>query len=451
MKKELQVLFNSRSIKEKKTALKELSGNKDFSSLISTYYPIDFGVSITKNKAKKVVASCLDSEKVDLAKVRDFLQSLYTAKGRNLKASYLKRIPHLFTKVEADLLIRLINKDLGVSYRTLAQFIDSLPYYPFQLAEQAKSSTFSKLLSETEENKKVIIQPKLDGIRIHYNPSKGEFYTRNQERITTKERPNLRVIEDTVAKVIERIPELEGYILDGELFAGDWNTTMTLFQTEDLLDEEKQEKLCFYVYDLIPKSDYESYRPKDKNKVVTEVPYIERAEVLRKVANLTQPAGTTRFGISTTQTRNLLVLLPVVEEVIDLLDVYSLLTKFTSAGFEGLMVKSTHYPYLDDRTHHWLKVKPSNEIDAEVVEILEGEGKHQGKLGAILCKAKIGNKEVLFRVGSGFTDSQREYFFENPEEIVGKIVEVQYQELTKDKIPRFPVFKRIRKDKREVE
>ena len=56
-------------------------------------------------------------------------------------------------------------------------------------------------------------------------------------------------------------------------------------------------------------------------------------------------------------------------------------------------------------------------------------------------------------VGSGFSDFDREYIWNNQDQYLGKIAEIQYFEVTKDKTGteslRFPVWKHLRTDKTE--
>ena len=84
--------------------------------------------------------------------------------------------------------------------------------------------------------------------------------------------------------------------------------------------------------------------------------------------------------------------------------------------------------------------------------IYEGSkgSKYEGMLGGVY----VDYKGTQVGVGSGFSDEERLEYFENPDLIVGKIIEVQYFGETKnqkneDKSMRFPVFKMIRDDKDE--
>src|SRR5690606_36097128 len=117
-------------------------------------------------------------------------------------------------------------------------------------------------------------------------------------------------------------------------------------------------------------------------------------------------------------------------------------------GWEGLMVNTADGLYQTKRTSDLLKVKKMKTADLLVMSMEEGTGRNKGRLGRINVEYKGG----LTGVGSGFNGEQRDYFWDNADEIVGKIVEIQYFEESKDEktgIPslRFPIFKGVRHDK----
>ena len=89
--------------------------------------------------------------------------------------------------------------------------------------------------------------------------------------------------------------------------------------------------------------------------------------------------------------------------------------------------------------------------DLKIIGFEEGTGKNRNTLGAIIVDYK-GNK---VKVGSGFSDIDRDYIWNNQKELVDKIVEVQYFEETTNKKDnnislRFPVYLRLRSDKNEI-
>ena len=114
---------------------------------------------------------------------------------------------------------------------------------------------------------------------------------------------------------------------------------------------------------------------------------------------------------------------------------------------EGVIVNLDDY-YQFKRTKSLLKCKKFFDIDLRCIRIEQGEkGKYKNTLSAIVCRYKDG--EV--RVGSGFTEEQRDDYFNNPGKIINEIVTVKYKEATKNKDGseslQFPVFVCVRQDK----
>ena len=88
------------------------------------------------------------------------------------------------------------------------------------------------------------------------------------------------------------------------------------------------------------------------------------------------------------------------------------------------------------RSGDLLKVKPYLDAEARVVAHLPGKGKYRGSLGALLLETDSG---LRFKVGTGFSDAQRR----NPPPL-GAWVSYRYHGFTKNGIPRFASFLRIR-------
>ena len=119
--------------------------------------------------------------------------------------------------------------------------------------------------------------------------------------------------------------------------------------------------------------------------------------------------------------------------------------------YEGCMV-NLDSPYECKRVKSLQKVKAFKDIDLRCISVNEATtGKYKGTLGSITCKYKNGTVDV----GSGFSDEQRDYYFNSPNEIVGKIVTVKYKEATTNKNGgeslQFPVFVTVRFDKDNVD
>ena len=110
------------------------------------------------------------------------------------------------------------------------------------------------------------------------------------------------------------------------------------------------------------------------------------------------------------------------------------MTKVLALGGEGLMLRNPTMAYETGRSHNLLKIKGVEDFDAQVTGIVMGEGKHDGKMGALQCRMENG---VEFKVGTGFTDTDR-LVTECPG--VNDWIRFKCMEFTEAGVPRFPVF-----------
>jgi DNA ligase-1 len=112
------------------------------------------------------------------------------------------------------------------------------------------------------------------------------------------------------------------------------------------------------------------------------------------------------------------------------------LKEIETRGGEGIVLREPNATYISKRTTKALKLKTFYDAECEVVAHHLGEGKLTGHFGSLTCKAKDG---TVFNIGSGFSDEERQH----PPKI-GSTITYQYQEITQNGKPRFPVFLRIR-------
>jgi DNA ligase-1 len=115
---------------------------------------------------------------------------------------------------------------------------------------------------------------------------------------------------------------------------------------------------------------------------------------------------------------------------------HSDLKKMTLAGGEGLVVRKPESHYLTGRSDAALKVKQYQDAECTVIAYKEGNGKYKGQTGSLQCQLLSG---LTFFIGSGLSDQQREF----PPKI-GSNITFKYYGFTKNNIPRFPVFMRVR-------
>ena len=85
-----------------------------------------------------------------------------------------------------------------------------------------------------------------------------------------------------------------------------------------------------------------------------------------------------------------------------------------------------------------------------VKDVEEGTGRNAGKLGALIVEGTDGGKFIKTNVGSGLTDSDRDTFWKAKDKLIGQIVEVRADAITKNQDAdnewslRFPRFLRFR-------
>lgn len=320
----------------------------------------------------------------------------------------------------ADLLEELICKDLsiGVDSKTINSVIPGLiPTFSVQLAEKY----FDK--PERVEGKTFALTKKIDGGRIIAIRENGEvsFYTRAGQKYEG--------LVDLAAELFTTFPD--GIVLDGEITLlanplglsskDQYKQTMKITRK----DGEKH-GVKMLVFDILTVKEFKTQK--------CEHTYDERRQLLENLF------GTTK--------RTYFELLPVLYRGKDTAEITKYLEELTSAGEEGVMINICDALYEFKRTTNLLKVKKMNTLDLEIVGVEEGEGRLAGTLGAIHVRYRDGN---IVKVGSGFSDWHRNEIWQNQIYYIGKIVEIQYFEETKNDKGgvslRFPIFKDIRLDK----
>lgn len=120
-----------------------------------------------------------------------------------------------------------------------------------------------------------------------------------------------------------------------------------------------------------------------------------------------------------------------------------LLARTVKNGGEGLMLHRGASLYKGLRSDDLLKLKTHEDSEAQVVAHLPGQGKHAGRLGALLVEmpAAGGKPAQRFKLGTGFSDAQRQ----SPPAI-GARVTYRFRGLNDSGIPRFASFMRVRED-----
>lgn len=127
-----------------------------------------------------------------------------------------------------------------------------------------------------------------------------------------------------------------------------------------------------------------------------------------------------------------------------------LMKEVLGRGEEGLMVALSDGLYEKKQTDKLQKVKPSYTIDLRVHDIYEGLTYNTSHLlGGVI----VSYKGHPLKVGNGWTKEQQEYYIKYPEEIIGKIIEIEHNGESKNKqgglSVNFPRVVGVREDKDE--
>ena len=131
-------------------------------------------------------------------------------------------------------------------------------------------------------------------------------------------------------------------------------------------------------------------------------------------------------------------------------------------GDEGVMLKKGNGVYEFKRSNNQLKLKSEKTVDVKVIGYYEGEKntKNEGRLGGFIVEYFGSKGRVEVRVGGGFKEkdptedqpdliNQRQKFWDEKEDMLGAIIEVEYMEETSKGSLRHPRFCRLRSFKNE--
>lgn len=239
------------------------------------------------------------------------------------------------------------------------------------------------------------VQRKFDGTRCVGIPNKGLF-SRNR-----KSYPHM----DHIVKEINKLPPT--IILDGELYSDTltFQEIVGLVKRETLKkgDDEKQLQIKFHIYDI-----------------VNEMPYEQRYANLQMLFN--------KYKFKYLE----LVRTEVCESEEKMKELHA---QYVADGYEGIMLRNKTGPYKNSRSIDLQKYKEFFDDEYEVVGYKEGEGVEEGCV-LWTCKTPEGK---TFNCRPRGTREDRADMFINGKKYIGKMLTVRFQELTDDKVPRFPV------------
>lgn len=402
----LESIEKARSYKKKFGILKTNQNNHNLKEVFLYTYSPNYKYYLTADKSESYVFS-KNSELDTREKRWEYFEGLADRlTNRRISGKNAKKKVNDFlswcTDRERYWYIKIINRDLniGVGPTTVKKiWFGIVPTIDVQ-----KAVLYNKDKHEFSDN--IVVEPKINGIRClsFVTNENVECYSRNGERFYYFENYLKTAFEGNT----------ENFVLDGELFANSWNKTLTAVQSGNSIEDVK-----YFLFDFMKQEDY-------FNRITENL--TERKRNLDSFLNFYNHDSFVKIREHYIPSKH--------SEVMELFQ------KYVRVGYEGIVVKDLDSKYKFERSKDWLKVKAVDFDTFLCVNIEEGRGENEGKLGSLILKKKDGS---TFKVGIGFSNMQREEFWESPP--VGKYIEISFfSSRHKQSKADSPVFIRVRED-----
>lgn len=368
-----------------------LSGFPELRNMLRTTYSpyIHFGLTPTE----AWITECGEehfSEKTTGILERLANGSLSGNRARALVKAHLKEL----TYNSGRLFIMIMNKtfDFGLAAKSINDVFPGLiPVHAIQLAKpfELRKCHFPCHIS-----------PKLDGLRAVYK--NGEFYSRAGNIFV-----GLSSLKSEMEDLMQQLAmpcQFDGELMvDGEHF-NEISGKIRAFTEAD--------NAHYHIFDM-PSSEYTQ---------TARLAFLDMIALRFNYPHITFVPHTTVMSVDAISTKY---------------------AEYLADGYEGAIVKQENGVYQDSRTWDWMKLKNTLTADCRITDIFEGTGKYIGMAGGLV----VDFNGVSVRVGSGLKDTQRMYWWNDPEEIIGRTAEVAYQEETPDGSMRHPRLVKLRGDK----
>ena len=395
------------------------------------------GLTLTYNRlltfgVKKVPESLNDGPGIEWTEFKELADKLLK---RELTGHAARdEIQNLMQKSKKDewnfFFRRILQKDIrcGLSEKTINNVAKKNNYYDFLIPVFSCQLAQDCELHKKKLTGKKFLEIKLDGVRaitIIYPSRTIDIFSRNG-----KELNNFDHLKDEIIKCLDFNELNKPIVLDGEIISKNFQELMKQIHRKS---STQNTDASLFLFDTLPLEDfkkgiYESTLEKrmfDLKEIYQK--YLSKSEKIKlidsKLVDLDTLKGKEDFKMFNE--------LSIVE------------------GYEGIMIKDPKSFYESKRSTSWLKSKPFIEISLEVKNYEEGTGRNKGKLGAIIAEGEDNGRFFKLNIGSGFTDSQRQNFWNNKEKLIGQIVEVRADSVSKSQDGdswslRFPRFKTFR-------
>ena len=351
-----------------------------------------------------------------------FLTLLDKLEKREITGNAAISAVHDFMKccneVERKWYSRVLRKDLkvGVNVSTVNDCGFNIPVFDVQLAKDGfKCKKVNDLIS-----KGAFTSRKLNGYRCLAVISDGVVALHSRNGTVFENFPS---IEEVLLKTWGHL----NVVFDGEIMSSSFN---------DMQQSAFASKrgttvgdVVYHIFDTIPIEEWEleSFKTKASKR------YEKLSELFKNVNNSK--------------------LVEVIHErVSSYKEILERMDNFVAQGEEGIMLNPDIPYYKGKPSNKMLKFKPIGDEDRMPTMDVKVIGFYPGRQGTAL-EHTLGGITVLqengveCNVGSGFNIEQREWIWQNRDQVLGRTLETKYQDLTPKNKMYLPIFVRWRPDK----
>ena len=413
----LSELNESNSSNYKISTLKKYQNSEIVKQLLKlTYDKNNFNFGMSRTRLLGILNESKFPEGID--KIDDYLDLLQENSGKLSGNSAKEFYSSLLQKLTEDsrvILLNILGRDLkcGINIKNINKVFKNLIPKPNYM----RCAVFSEKLVK-KIHFPAMLQLKMDGTYREFNVSNGT--------VSAKTRAGEEYQNEVLFDILKSFPD--GYYMGELTIDGE-----SRFTGNGLINSLNPplDKIIFTCWDFLTFDEY-------TGKVKTS--YIDR---FNRLQNLIENGDFKQVKLVENH---------IVNNVSEALKQVSL---WMSEGLEGGVLKDFNNTFKNGTSNTQLKIKLKVDAEMRITGFTEGTPgtKREGKIGAI----QFANDEGTIKGQcSGFSDAELEEFSKNKDSLIGKIISVEFNDITKAENNEYyalshPRFIEIRNDKNETD
>ena len=413
----LSELNESNSSNYKISTLKKYQNSEIVKQLLKlTYDKNNFNFGMSRTRLLGILNESNFPEGID--KIDDYLDLLQENSGKlsgNSAKEFYSLLLQKLTEDSRVILLNILGRDLkcGINIKNINKVFKNLIPKPNYM----RCAVFSEKLVK-KIHFPAMLQLKMDGTYREFNVSNGT--------VSAKTRAGEEYFNPVLFNEMMNFPD--GYYMGELTIDGE-----SRFTGNGLINSLNPplDKIIFTCWDFLTFDEY-------TGKVKTS--YIDR---FNRLQNLIESRDFKQVKLVENH---------VVNNVSEALKQVSL---WMSEGLEGGVLKDFNNTFKNGTSNTQLKIKLKVDAEMRITGFTEGTPgtKREGKIGAI----QFANDEGTIKGQcSGFSDAELEEFSKNKDSLVGKIISVEFNDITKAENNEYyalshPRFIEIRNDKNETD